>query len=279
MSKFAVTMFPDEKKAYEGLHALHELHREGSVTVYGTDVLRRDGDGRMSILKQNDEGPIGTGVGVLTGALLGLFGGPVGAAVGATVGATAGMVRDLVHVGVSDEFLAKVERDLAPGTFAVVAEIAEEWIAPLDTRMAELGATVVREDRLAFEEDVIERRVRAGKAHFATLQAERAARKAERAADRAGTKAEAMMQKLIAEEIEEERQKLEKFAAKSEKKLDGVKGELDAKIEALLAQASGARPEVRRRIEQRMTELRSEFAEREQKLARAKELTREALQA
>jgi uncharacterized membrane protein len=267
MSKFAVMVFPDEKTAYEGLHVLQQLHAEGSLTVWGTDVLQRAADGRISILKRDDEGPVGTSLGVLTGALVGLFGGPVGAAIGASVGAAAGSVRDVVHVGVTDEFLTTVERDLAPGTFAVIAEISEEWIVPLDTRMADLGTKVVREDRLAFEEEIIEKRVTAKKAHLAQLKAERA-----------GTKAEGMMQELLADEIEDERRKLESMAEKSEKRLDSVKQELDAKIEALLAQASGARPEVRRRIEQRMTDLRNEFAEREQKLTRATELRRQALQ-
>jgi uncharacterized membrane protein len=266
-------VFEDEKKAYEGLHALQALHAEGSLTVWGTDVLRRGADGRISILKRDDEGPIGTAVGALTGALVGLFGGPVGAAIGASVGAAAGSVRDVVHVGVGDEFLTTVERDLAPGRFAVIAEISEEWVVPLDTRMADLGTKVFREDRLAFEEDVIEERVSAKKARLAQLKADRAERKAERA----GTKAEAMMQKLLADQIEDERRKLEKMADKSEKRLDGVKQELDAKVKALLAQASGAEPEVRRRIERRITDLCNEFAEREQKLIRATELTRQAL--
>jgi len=278
MSTFAVTVFPEEKKAYEALRALQELHAEGSVTVWGTDVLQRGEDGRISIVKRDDAGPVGTGLGALTGGLVGLFGGPVGGAIGVAVGAVAGSARDLVHVGVSDEFLQTIERELAPGKFAVVAEISEEWVVPLDTRMEALGAKVVREDRVTFEEDLIEKRVNAQKAHLAQLRSAHAQRREERARARAGSKAEAMMQKLVDEQIDAERQKLESLAEKSEKKLDGAKKELNAKIEALLAQASGATPEVRSRIEQRMSDIRGEFADREQKLQRARELTRQALQ-
>ncbi len=278
MSKFAVMVFEDEKKAYEGLHALQRLHAEGSLTVWGTDVLQRDADGRITIVKRDDEGPLGTGLGALAGGLVGLFGGPIGAAIGATLGAAAGGVGDLVHLGVSEEFLTAVERDVAPGKFAVIAEIDEEWVVPLDSRMEELGAKVVREDRLAFAEDALEKRVNARKARLAQLKAEHARRKAERAKERAGTKAEAMMQKLLTEEIEDERRKIESIAEKSEKRLDSAKQELAAKIDALLAQASGASPEIRNRIEQRMADVRNEFAEREQKLNRARELTRQALQ-
>ncbi len=278
MSTFAVVVFPEEKSAYEGLHALQQLHAEGSLTVWGTDVVARGTDGRISILKRDDAGPLGTGLGTLTGGLVGLFGGPVGAAIGAAVGATAGAVRDLFHVGVSDEFLTTVERILQPGKFAVVAEIHEEWMVPLDTRMAALGATVVREDRVEFEESLLEKRVASRKAHLAELKAERQEQKKERARERAGEKAEEMMQKLLTAEIEDTREKLVGIAEISEKRLDASKEELEAKMDALLAQAAGAKPEVRERIQRRMADIRSEFAEREQKLLRAKELTREALQ-
>ena len=278
MSQFAVVVFEDEKKAYEGLHALQELHAEGSLTVWGTDVLRRDADGRVTILKRDDQGPLGTGLGTMAGGLVGLFGGPVGAVVGMAVGATAGGVGDLVHVGVSEEFLAAVERDLAPGKFAVIAEIVEESVVPLDTQMEELGAKVVREDRVAFEADLVEKRVSARKARFAQLKAEHAEHRKQRAQERAGTKAEAMMQKLLTDQIDYTRRSLEYMGERYEWQLVGAKQELDAKIEALLAQAAGASPEVRSRIEQRMAEVRNEFAERQQKLERARELARQALQ-
>ena len=278
MSKFAVVVFEDEKKAYDGLHALQELHAEGSLTVWGTDVRRRDADGKVSIVKRDDQGPLGTGLGALAGGLVGLFGGPVGAVVGMVVGATAGGVGDLVHLGLSEEFLASVERDLAPGKFAVIAEIDEEWVVPLDSRMEKLGAKVIREDRLAFAEDALEKRANARKARLAQLKAEFDQRRRERARERAGTKAEAMLQTLLTYEIEDTRWKLEGMAEKAEKRLESAKQELDAKIEALRAQASSANPEVRNRIEQRIVDVRNEFAEREQKLNRARELTRQALQ-
>jgi uncharacterized membrane protein len=280
MSKFAVAVFEDEKKAYEGLHALQELHAEGSLTVWGMAVLRRDAEGRATIIKRDDQGPLGTGLGTLAGGLVGLFGGPVGALVGMAVGATAGGVGDLLHLGVSEEFLAAVERDLAPGKFAVIAEIDEEWVVPLDSRVEELGAkVVVREDRLIFAEDALEKRVNARKARLAQLKAEHAQWKAERARERAGSKAEVMLERLLTEEIEDERLTLERMAEKSERRLDSVKQELAAKIEALRAQASGANPEVRDRIAQRIVDIGNEFAEREEKLNRAKALTRQALRA
>jgi len=273
MSKFALMVFTDKKKVYEGIHALQELHAEGSLTVWGMAILQREAGGKIAIVKRDDDGPIGTGLGALVGSLVSLFGGPVGAAVGVAVGATAGGVRDLLHLGVSDDFLAAVERDLAPGKFAVVAEISEEWIVPLDACMDELGAKVVREDRLEFAEDTLEKRVNARKARLAQLKSERDQRKKVRA----GAKAEAMMQQLLTEEIEDERRKLERMADRSDEQLESSSQELNAKVEALLAQASSASPEARIRIGRRLGEVRSEFAERQQELERALKLTRQAL--
>jgi len=48
-------------------------------------------------------------------------------------------------------------------------------------------------------------------------------------------------------------------------------------MDALLAPTSGATPEVRDHIHQRIADLRAELAEREKKLRRAQELTRQAL--
>jgi uncharacterized membrane protein len=279
MSTFAVMVFPEEKKAYEGLHALQELHTEGSVTVWGTGVLGRAADGRVSVLKRTGDGPLGTGLGALAGGFVGLFGGPLGAAVGVAVGATAGGVGDLVRLGVSEDFLQAVQEKLAPGTFALIAELSEEWQVPLDTRMEQLGTAVVREDRIAFEADLLEKRVEARKARFGELRAEHAERKKEKARKHAGEKAEAMMRRLLGEELEYERRKLEYAAERTEQQIDTAKEELDAKIAALREQASGAKKEVRDRIEQRLVAARKEFAEREQKRLRARELTREALHA
>jgi DNA anti-recombination protein RmuC len=186
-------------------------------------------------------------------------------------------VRDALHLDLSEEFLEAIERELAPDSFAIVAEIDEDWLAPLDTRMEELGGKVVREEREAFRDELIERRVNAGKAELERRKAEHAQRKAARAAERAGSKAVAKEQSLTAE-IDDARRKLEKMAEKAERRLDDMKQELTAKVDALQQQAASARPDVRSRIDERIADIRRELAEREQKLTRAKELTQEALQ-
>ena len=54
---------------------------------------------------------------------------------------------DLVNLGVGVDFLDEVSRQLSPGKAAIVAEIEEEWVTPLDTRMEALGGTIYRRPR------------------------------------------------------------------------------------------------------------------------------------
>jgi uncharacterized membrane protein len=276
MSTFAVMVFSDEKSAYEGLRALQELHAAGSLTVYGTDVVQRDEEGALRVLKRDDQGPIGFGLGALLGGLTGMFGGPAGAAIGAAFGGATGSVVDVVDWDVSEEFVERVQRNLSPGKYAVIAEISEKWVAPLDVRMAELGGSVVREEREAFGEELLDRRMSTLRTKLEARKAARARAKAERAAERAGDKAYSKETSLEIE-IDDAQWKLKSMAAKAEKRLERMEQELNAKIEALRAQAAPAKPEVRDQIEKRAAEIAKDYAERKQKLLRAKELTREAL--
>jgi uncharacterized membrane protein len=265
MSKFVVAIFPDEQKAYEGVHALTELHNEGSVTLYGTTVVQREQNGALSRKQRADQGPIGTGLGMLVGGLIGLFGGPVGAAVGVTAGGLAGGWRDYLHAEVSDEFLENLGKDLSPGKFAVIAEVSEEWNTPIDTRMSALGATVVRERREDFVESMIEKRVDSSKTEIDQWKMERASAKAKK------------MESKLEEKIGDAREKLQRTAEKARQRLDDTKEEMEEKLRALEAQAQKAKPEVKGQIEHRIAEIRNEFGQRERKLEHAWELAQEAL--
>ena len=264
MNKYVMVVLSDESKAYEAVHQLRELHREGSISVYGTAVIQRDASGAVSVRERSDEGPLGMGVGALAGALIGVFGGPVGVAAGVAAGATAGLWRDYLNAELSDEFLEEVQRNLVPGKFAVIAEVEEEWVAPINTRMEVLGGTVVRELRQKFAEDLIQKRVEARRKELEQRKAERA--------EKAGR-----MQARLQESIEDARQRLQATAEKAQKRLDESKAELQEKLRALEEQAAKAKSDVRDRIQQRIAELRADFQERQKKLNRAYELTKEAL--
>ena len=265
MSTFAVVVFPDERRAYEGLHALEVLHEEGSVTVYSTAIVERRADGTVDVKQETEPGAVGFGVGALVGALIGPFGGLAGAAAGLAAGALLGGWRDHLHAEVTDEFLESVARELVPGRFAVVAEISEEWLTPLDTRMAALGGTAVRAWRQDFVEEFFEKRAYAWKAKLEERRANRVA------ADVARTES------ILAAEIADAEESLQKTADGALKRLDDTRAELEAKLAALEEQARKANPDVRSRIEQRISEIRAELRERETKLLRAYALAREAI--
>jgi uncharacterized membrane protein len=100
MDKILVVIFDDENKAYEGSRTLQDLHNEGSITVYAKAVIAKDASGQVSVKQTDDEGPVGTAVGLLTGSLLGLLAGPVGFVVGASAGMFSGMMYDgyVIHI-------------------------------------------------------------------------------------------------------------------------------------------------------------------------------------
>ena len=267
MNKFMVVVFENEKKAFEGMSALDRLHEEGGVTLYAATVVERQADGKLSVKHREEQGPLGTGVGMLVGGLIGAFGGPVGAAIGLGAGVLTGVTRDLIHQEISDDFLETITEKLTPGKFAVVAELAEEWVAPVDVRMAELGGQVVRELRQDFVSDQIEKRTTARHNEWEQRKQEHAGARADKMAARLG------------EEVADAERKLQRVADKARQRLEETKQELEAKLRALEEQADKASPEVRKRIEQRISETRHDFGAREQVLTRAFQLADQAIQA
>jgi len=54
---------------------------------------------------------------------------------------------------VDEEFLTEVSTALTPGKWAVIAEVDEDWVTPVDTRMEALGGVVHRTLKSTFEHD------------------------------------------------------------------------------------------------------------------------------
>jgi uncharacterized membrane protein len=307
MDKFIAVVIPDEKKAYEVVHELDELHNDGSVTVYATAVVQREPNGTLSVKQGSDEGPVGAALGALLGTFIGLAGGPAGAIAGTAGGALIGGWGQYGHAEVSGQFAEDFARDLRPGDFAVLAEVEEEWVAPIDTRIGQLGGKVVRESREAFAEELLERRVDAEKAAFARvktgiktdIKADVATEKAafermkaniedakaidkanfERLKTNVATTMAERMESALEHELQSTTDKLRRRAEEAQKRLDQRKEEMDAKVQRLEDQASKANPEVMNRIQQRIAALRQEYGGRLEKLRRAFEMTQEALRA
>ena len=256
MSKFVVVIFPTEAQAYEGRRAMQDLQAEGSLVFYGMAVLTKAADGKVAVEEAADKAPVDTGLGALIGGLVGLIGGPSGAAVGFASGTLIGSYSDLFSLGVGEDFLDKVSGQLTPGKSAVVAEVEEDWVIPLDTRMQKIGGTVLRQGRADFEHEQIQQEVNADKAELAELQAEYRQARAE---DKAKLKAR----------IDEARAKLDSLVARAKARQERLRQETDAKIKTLEEQRAKATADAKVRHYRGIAELRSDYDRRMDKLIRA----------
>jgi uncharacterized membrane protein len=266
MSKFVVIVFPGETQAYQGTRALKELHAEGSLTVYGMAVISKDAQGKFAIKEAADTGPLGTAVGAFVGGLVGLFGGPVGALAAVAGGTLIGSLIDLVNYGVGEDFVLKISRELGPGKTAVVAEIAENWRTPLDTRMESLGGTVLRTWRADFEDEQIAKENAATKADLEQLRNEYAQASAEAKAK-------------LKTKLDQAKANLEQAQQRLKTRLDSLEKEKNAKIAALDKQMTDAKADAKEKVRQRIAAARADYEARSAKLKQAWALTKEALAA
>ncbi|HEX2470795.1 MAG TPA: DUF1269 domain-containing protein [Candidatus Limnocylindrales bacterium] len=270
-NKILVSVFDSERTAFEGLTALKDLHWDGDITLYASTVIAKDAAGKVSVRQTADDGPIGTLAGIVTGGLVGLLGGPAGVAVGAYVGGFGGLMYDLFKAGVSLDFVDEVSASLTPGTAAVVADIDEMWVTPVDTRLGALGGTTFRR----FPGEVIDteliRETDAARAELEQLRAE-----VKETTGEAKAKVEAS--------IEAQRRKLEALVERVDKALAQEKAEFEARLATLREQQAKARESQRQKIDARMADLKASHEIRKAKLEEARRLakasaetTREAL--
>ncbi len=243
MERMLVVVFENELKAYDGSRALKALDLEGSISIHAGAVMKKNDDGTVTVKEAGDDFPVRTVGGTAVGALIGLLGGPIGVVVGAAGGTFAGAVWDLHHAGVNTDFVSEVSTRLTPGKWAIVADISEDWVTPVDTRMEAVGGTVFRVTRENVEDDQYARDV-------ATIKADIAQLKAEQAKSRADQKA-----KLQAK-IDNLNTKLQSKLAQAKQKSEQRAKEAKAKVDALEKKAARAKSEQKAAIEARIAEIK-----------------------
>jgi uncharacterized membrane protein len=165
MDNYVALVFDNDSKAFEGLHALWTLDAKGDVTVHGAAVLHRDPNGYIEVATKQTEPGVRTVLGIAVGALLGALAGPIGAAsgaaiatgtaagVGAAAGGAVGMTADAVKASEHDQAAFETRFVLPKGKSAVVAEVSEDWTAPIDTKTKELGGVVYRRSKSSIRND------------------------------------------------------------------------------------------------------------------------------
>jgi uncharacterized membrane protein len=265
VNKILISVFDTEQAAFEGVTALKDLHRDGDITMYASAVIAKDAQGQVAVRQAADQGPIGTLVGVVAGGLVGLLGGPVGVAVGAYIGGTGGLLYDLFAAGFGVDVVDEVGAVLTPGKAAVVADVDEYWVAPVETRLGALGATTFR--RLPDEvlDEQLAREAEISKADLEQLRAE-----LREASGEARAKVEAA--------IENQRQKVEALVGRVDAAIDQQKAETEAKLATLRAQWDNARGQQKERINARIAEVKAAHEARQAKLQQARVLAKQALE-
>jgi uncharacterized membrane protein len=264
MSKYIVVVFDDEQSVYKGALALQELDNDASITLYEGAVVAKDTQGKVRVIDAEEEGPIGALAGMLLGSLIGVIGGPVGMVVGAATGSMVGLMGDAVRTGVNDDFLADVMETLTPGKFALVAEIAESWTIPLDTRMEALGGTVFRTWRIDVEDEQIERDIQANQRELQELKEE-------------WNQAVGDAKEKLKAKIDNMRAKLEALDNRAKAKIEASKKEFEAKIKKLDEQIAKAGEDMKKKYEKMRDDTKADYEQRIAKLKQAVQLTGEAL--
>ena len=253
MEKMLVVVFNDEPKTYEGSHALKQLDTEGSITIHAEAVIKKNADGTVTVKQSDDDFPIRSVGGTAIGSLIGLLEGPVGLAVGATAGFLAGSIGDLAVAGVDADFLDEVAATLTPGKCALIADVSEEWITPVDTRMEALGGTVFRKAKKSFVDEQWAADVAAMRTEIDQLKAEHARARGERKA-----KLQAKIDKLNA--------KLEAKLDRAKQRSEQIKSETDAKVKALQKKAEKTQGEVKATFDARVKRIRDDYEQSQKKL-------------
>ena len=239
MDTMLVVVFDSEEGAREGSRALRDLDHDGSIAVYEAALVTRNPNDTATVKRIGEFGPSGTLRGLVGGSLIGALAGPAGLAVGLAGGTLLGAFSDFENVRVGSDFVADFANTLVPGYVALVAEIEEETIIPVDTVMKDLGGQILRSSLRELKDIEDDHDV-------ATLKAEIAQAKAHHAEARADRKA-----KLEA--------RIEALNSRLEQKLNQVKVRREAmqrwakaKLEVLQEKTAQAKQDIKTKQQQRL---------------------------
>ena len=264
MDKLVAVVFKNEKAAYEGVRAFSDLNAEGSLDVAMVSVIKKESDGKITTKQVGDDYdfPIRTLTGTALGALVGFLAGPIGVAAGAAAMAAAagtvagaasgglvGIIGDLYSTGIDEDFVSDVAHALTPGNYAVIAEVDEEWVTPLDTRMEALGGVVFRTLKSDLSEEQRKREAAAAKTQLEQLKIEHA-------------KAQANRKAKLQAQIDSLSKRIDAKAARAQARAEQVTREFQARVNALQAKADKERGDAKAAVEARLAKLRQDYQSR-----------------
>ncbi len=241
MDEILVAVFRDGDEVREGSRMLRDLDAAGSIDVFAMGVLAMGEGGHVAVLDAPDAGPLGSAVRPFTDRLL---------------VALAGRPHPAMRLGVGEDLVERVTRQLRPGGAVLVAEIWEQWVQPVDAQLSIRGAVVLRRRR----EDVA----------VADIERERAALEAESAdlehrRSRVARKDQAALERKI-KAVEDGIRAVRNRARAT---LTDVRAEHDAKMAVLLAKLVAARGSAKAKVDARISERLAQHRQRTMALMRA----------
>ncbi len=266
MSKVIAVAFDTEEQAREAEGVLHEMHKDGPITLYNQAIVVKEPDGTVAVRRQPKTPRVGTASGLVAGGLLGLLAGPAGAAAGLGAGALAGAAVDAAENGVDTYFVTDVGAQLEPGKAALVAEIDEDSEGPLDRRMEEIAGRPLRRTRTLLGDGSLDQLIEVSREELANMEAEQLAAVQYEQAEAARKETGRLQAKIDAA-----RWKMWEKEEDLEARLQRVKEEGHEKIAVLEAQKADVSEQSHALLERRLADVRSDYETRERRLNEALE--------
>ncbi len=147
--------FGEGNGPYDAMTALSELDSQKQIEVVESGVVTRSEDGRVQVKDEVADYDVpGTAGGGIIGLLVGILGGPLGVLIGGTTGVLIGAMFDLADSDDTHSVLAEMSKRVKPGSTAVLAEVVEPSPEVIDSAMARLGGTVVRQSVYSVETEI-----------------------------------------------------------------------------------------------------------------------------
>ncbi|MEC5397892.1 hypothetical protein [Uliginosibacterium sp. H1] len=145
MNKLLLVVYENEAGVEAGMRKLKDLHFTGDLTLYSVVRACRQPDRALRLeaplWRDGGAGSLGLAAGGLAGAGAA---GPVGIVVGAAAGALAGSLYDTWRSGLPVAVMDEVAAHLRAGEHAIVAEVYEPFVMPVDEIVGEGARLVLR---------------------------------------------------------------------------------------------------------------------------------------
>jgi uncharacterized membrane protein len=136
----------NDVNAYQALTDIGDLGKQNQIEVVEAAVIERGLDGQVEVKSDvGNEGYIGTATGGVLGVLIGILGGPLGVLVGGAAGLLAGALADEEDDDDTDSVVADISKHVHPSRTAILAQVSEPSPEIIDTAMAKLGGSVLRQ--------------------------------------------------------------------------------------------------------------------------------------